>query len=260
MSEIRFEVDANAQSLAEAFARLAREQLPFATAVALTRVAQEARDRERGALSDTFTLRSRRRVEGGIQINRAEKKDWPRSRAEVGLRDAFMARHVTGGVKTPKPGVSHVAIPTRLVVRGPGGSVVSRLRPRPTRERPGAFVTDARGQHSSKTSPTGPALIRERVDAKLELQQKAQGLGKRRRVLSRIARLDVATWYLLREQVQIRARWPFPRGVRGTVGERYGVHFEREFRAAVQSARAQAGKMTTEAGRYFYLRARRALG
>lgn len=257
---IRLEVDTNAGALADAFAKLAHDQLPFATAVALTRVAQDARDQERRQLGRTFTLRSRRRVEMGIQINRAEKSDWPRCRAEVGLRDDFMAKHVTGGEKTPKPGTRHVAIPTRIVQRTASGGVVLRQRPKSIRRRPGGFVTDAKGDPTGGESKPGAGMIRERVDAQLENRQQVEGFGKKRKVLSRLARLDTATWFLLRDRVRIKASWPFPKGVTGTVADRYPVHFRVEYEAAMRSARAQAGKFTTDAGRFFYLKARRQLG
>lgn len=257
---MQFTVSSNAPQLAAAFQKLAADQLPFATAVALTRVAQDARDKERKQLGETFTIRSRRRVEQGIQVNRAEKKDWPTPRAEVGLRDEFMARHVTGGEKQPKPGTRHVAIPTRFVQRGPNGSVVFRDKPRQVRGRNGAFVTDAQGNPTGASSPAGAGMIRERVDAKLERRQKAEGFGKKRRQLSRVSQLDTLTLFLLRNKVQIDASWPFPQGVRGTVEERYGYHFRIEYEAAMRSARANAAKLSSDAGRYFYLQARRRFG
>lgn len=257
---IRVEVDTNAGALADAFAKLAHDQLPFATAVALTRVAQDARDKERLQLGRTFTLRNRRRVEMGIQINRAEKKDWPRCKAEVGLRDDFMAKHVTGGEKAPKPGKRHVAIPTRIVKRGPSGGVILREKPSAIRRRPGGFVTDEKGTPTGNESKPGAGLIRERVDARLEARQQVEGFGPKRKVLSRLSRLDTATWFLLRDKVRIRASWPLPQQVTGTVADRYPFHFRIEYEAAMRSARAQAGKFTSDAGRFFYLKARRQFG
>lgn len=259
---VAIDISTNAPELSAAFAKLANDQLPFATAVALTRVAVDARDQERRVLGRTFTLRSRKRVEGGIQINRAEKKDWPRCRAEVGLRDEFMAKHVTGGEKTPKPGGKHVAVPTRIVQRLPSGGVVTRQRPKPVLQRPGGFTADPQGERfeGGKTTPAGDGLIRERVDAQLVNRQKVEGFGKKTRQLSRLSRLEVATWYLLRDRVKIKASWPMPKGVTGTVADRYPAHFRAEFEAAMRSARAQMGKFTSEAGRFFYLKARRPLG
>jgi hypothetical protein len=257
---MQIQVTSNAPALAAAFQRLAADQLPFATAVALTRVAQDARDKERKQLDATFKVRSRRRIEQGIQVNRAEKRDWPRPRAEVGLRDEFMARHVTGGDKEPKPGTRHVAIPTRFVQRGPRGSVVFRDKPRQIRNRNGGFVTDSRGVPTGGASPAGDGLIRERVDAKLERRQKVEGFGRKRRQLSRVSRLDTMTLFLLRSKVRIDATWPFPKGVQGTVADRYPYHFRVEYEAAMRSARANAAKLSSDAGRFFYLQARRRLG
>lgn len=257
---LEVEVTSNAPELAKAFAKLAEEQLPFATAVALTRVAQDSRDDARKQLGRTFTLRSRRRVEMGIQINRAEKRDYPNCKAEVGLKDEFMADHVVGRERKPKPGTGHLAIPTRLVERGPAGGVVLRHKPRTIRRTQGGFVTDAKGQPTGDKSPAGDAMIRRRVDALLERRQKVEGFGKRRRRRSRLADLEVATFFLLRERVKIDPKWPFPQQVRSTVADRYPVHFRTEYEAAMRSARANAAKLSADAGRFFYLRARRQLG
>lgn len=259
---IAFEVSTNAKGLQIALSKLAKDQLPFATAVALTRCAVDARDAERKILNRRFTLRSRKRVEGGIQINRAEKKDWPKCKAEVGLKDEFMARHVTGGEKTPKPGRKHVAIPTRLVERGPSGGVINRLKPKTVIDRPGGFVADAKGGRfeDGKKTPAGPGLVRERVDAKLERTQKVEGFGKRTLRRSRLANLDLATYYLLKGKVTIKETWPFDDGVAITVGGVYEAHFRFEFEAAMRSARAQLGKFTEQSGRFFYLKARRPMG
>lgn len=259
---IRLDINTNAPQLAQAFAELAAEQIPFATAVALTRVAVDSRDVERKNLGRTFTLRSRKRVEGGIQINRAEKSAWPNCAAEVGLKDEFMARHVVGGEKTPPPGGKHVAIPTKIMPRSPSGIVLARHKPGPIIRRPGGFVAGPQGGRfeDGKKTPAGDGLVRERVDARLENRQKVEGFGKATRQLSKLSNLDVATWYLLRDKVKIDATWDFDDGVAGTVGDRYPVHFKTEFEAAIRSARARLGKFSSEAGRFFYLKARRPLG
>lgn len=256
---LQFQVDTNATALGQALAKLAREQLPFATAVALTRTAQDARDHTRGRLGESFTLRARKRVESGISINPARKQDWPKCQAEVGLKDGFMARQVTGGEKKPLAGTKHIAIPTRITQRGPGGGVVPAQKPRPIRSRKTGFVSDETGDASSPLG-TKPGLVRERVAGRVVRKQKVEGFGPKLQRRARTANLGVVTWHLLRSKVHIEPRWKFPQQVTSNVGDRYPAHFLKEYEAAMRSARAQAGRMSTEAGRFFYLRARRTLG
>lgn len=256
---IHIAIATNAPDVAAALAKLAREQLPFATAVALTRIAQDARNDVRHQLRRSFTLRSRR-VEGGIQINRAEKRDWPHPKAEVGTKDSFMARHVTGGTKKPLAGTKHVAIPTKIVQRGAGGGVMIGHKPRQIRARETGFVTDAKGNPTRNISPEGPGLVRERTSDKVVRAQKVEGFGPKVARRARSANLQTVTWFLLKRQVHIKPTWPMPEQVKHTVGQRYRVHFLAEYEAAAKSARAQVGKFTSDAGRFFYLKARRSIG
>lgn len=248
---VRLQVSTNAAELARAMSKLAEEQLPFATAVALTRVAQDARDEVRGKLGKTFTLRNKR-VEGGIQINRAEKRDWPNVFAEVGTRDDFMARHVTGGVKRPQKGASSIAIPTKITARmrdqSSSGAIPAVVKPFQIRERRTGFVAQAESG----------LVIRERVEGKkVPFIKSSAGTVYRE---ARYARMGFVTWYLLRRSVRIKASWPFEQQVQGVVSHRYGYHFGKEYEAAMKSARAQFGRFTTEQGRFFYWSARKALG
>lgn len=222
-----------AKQVAAVLRNFAREQVPFATAVALTRTAQDARAEVVRNLPEHFTIRGRR-VEQGVRIVPASKKDWPNPTAQVGTKDEFMALQVTGGTKRPKRGARHVSVPTRLVeARRTGtGSVPSSLKPRQLRERPDVFVS-------------GQAIRRR--------------LGKR----SKGALLNLGglgTFYNLVPEAKIKPRWPLPAEVETSATSTYGQHFERELTAAVRSARVRAGSFSSDQGRGAYLAARRPMG
>lgn len=145
---LQVRVESTAPELSLRLRRLARQQLPFATARALTDIAQLARDEQRGAMSRRFKIRNQRVVRG-ITIQRAEKKDWPKTFALVGTRDPFIARHEAGGVQrptraSPGDGLARFAVPTRVVVgrRTKGGKVPASLRPRRVLRSGAAFLTD----------------------------------------------------------------------------------------------------------------------
>lgn len=240
--QIKMTVQTNARQLAELMLTLKREQVPFAFAVALTRVAFEGRDEVRGKLRTHFTLRNQR-VRQGIQVNRAEKTDWPRPVAEVGTLDEFMAPHVEGGVKRPQMGASHIAVPTKIVTRTGTGAVKASEKPTPLRARRGVFVEG-----------TGNKLsIRERTEKK---SGRVVVGGKRVTVPSRLANLGFATWFLLRPSVKLKPRWPIVDEVGTVVGDRIGYHFERELDRACRSARSSFGTLTSDMGRRMYVAAR----
>jgi hypothetical protein len=226
-------VQTNAPALARALRYLAMEQLPFATAVALTRVAQDARAEVVRNLPDHFKIRSKR-VVAGVRIERANKKDWPNVHAKVGTADEFMALQVTGGTKRPQRGAAHIAVPTRLVTsrRTGSGAVPKPLKPRQLRNREDVFV------------------------AQQEIRKR---LGKRSKgALLNLG--ELGTFYNLVTEAHIKPRWPLPKEVETSATSTYGAHFERELTAAIRSARARAGSFSSEQGRQAYLAARTSLG
>jgi len=116
--------------------RLARDQVPFATAVALIRTAQDAQEEVRKQLKRRFTIR-RAWVPSGIRITPARKTDLE---ASVGSRDHFMALQETGGIKRPRT-AAHIAVPAN-VRRSKSGVVTKANRPRALLAKPGHFRTE----------------------------------------------------------------------------------------------------------------------
>lgn len=227
---IGVQVTTNAPALARALRGLALEQLPFATAVALTRVAQDSREEVVANMPQHFQIRSQRVIRG-VVIERARKSDWPNPQAKVGTRDEFMALQVTGGVKKPISGRS-VAVPTRLIRRTSSGAVPAALKPRPLRSRQNVFVPEDHGSIQMRF------LRPDRTKGKLA---NLQGVGR---------------FFTLVPEAKVPARWPMPQEVEGKARDTYGAHFTRELEAAIRSARAQAGRFTSDQGRTAYLVAR----
>lgn len=220
---------------------IVRRQLPFATAVALTRVAIDSQAAVRSRLGETFRGPAKQgrainpRIAKGIRVKPASKGDWPHPEAQVGVLDEFMALHATGGVKRPKAGSRHIAVPTRLVKRMASGAVPSALKPRPFRNRPSVFVEQERGVDRR---------IRQRFNAR-----------KRAELLR-----NVGTFYHLVTSARIARTWPVEAQVGETVARTYAGHLDRELTAAVRSARSRSLRFTSELGRTLYLSRRGALG
>lgn len=119
------------------------KQLPFATALALTRTAEAARAELRAELPKRFTLRNRF-VEQGIRIEPATKRKQSAAvfwRAPGGAgRRAFadlLARQEVGGRTVPKG--RYTALP-RAVKRSGSGLIPRSQRPRALLQRKNVFV------------------------------------------------------------------------------------------------------------------------
>ncbi len=96
----RIKVKGNTLEASRFVMELARDQVPFATAAALTELAREARDAQRVAIRERFTVRSKR-FASTFRHTPAEKRDWPKTASVVGVLDEWAARHEEGGTVTP---------------------------------------------------------------------------------------------------------------------------------------------------------------
>jgi hypothetical protein len=97
------------------------DQVPFATALALTRTAQEVQRAERGQLGAKFILRQRAFMTSGIRIEAATKR---KLMAVVKDIHAFMAKQEEGAIKIPFG--KYLAVP---VVGGARKSERANIRP-----------------------------------------------------------------------------------------------------------------------------------
>ena len=133
-----------------------RNQIPFAAAVTLTRLAQGSQIALRNGLSQVFTLRADRRIKAGIRIKPAKKGDFKRQtmNSQVNDVDNFMALHVSGGTKRPSQG-RYVAVPAAGLqvksFRTASGKVKRRFKPATMfskmKERKTNRRTPKRGRH-----------------------------------------------------------------------------------------------------------------
>lgn len=227
-------VDSNAGGVQDAIRELIDRQISFATAVALTRVAQDARDKIRAEMPKHFTLRNKR-VLRGVTIERARKQDWPHCAAKVGTLDEFMVMQITGGEKRPRRGAAHIAVPTRLVEarRTSSGKVRDADKPKQLLKRKDVVKTEH-------------AITKRLAGKRIEGTKLAnlQGVGR---------------FFSLVPKATIPKRWPFEKEALESAKAGYKGHFDRELATAIKSARVREGKFSTAAGRAAYLTARSAL-
>ncbi len=122
------QVTSNAGELERQFGLIAREQLPFATAKALTELAFMGQRESKTELARAMELRNRYST-SGIQVEPATKAQWPRSEAQVGIDEgrSYLIDHVTGGKR--EGGTHGRAILEAEDLRSSAGRVAKGKRP-----------------------------------------------------------------------------------------------------------------------------------
>lgn len=214
-------IQSNALDLSGVFAKLANDQIPFAATVALTRLAQDVKVAEAEDLPKRLKTHGNRLVRG-LRVKRAEKRDWPNPKAEVGSLDDFLVLQELGGTKTAQTGASHVAIPARYVA-------------------------------ARRRAATGRFPVRI-LPKNIPKSRKIEGKELRATISEGGEKKDRIFWFL-RRSVHIKPRLKFRETAERTSKAKYGEHFQRELSAALKSARVRAGRFTTEQGRTVYLKA-----
>lgn len=177
--------------------QLAKDQLPFANARALTWTASDAQKAIRRELPRRFIIRNNY-VSKGIRIEKATKAN---QAAKVGSVDEFMERQDKGGTKRPKG--RHVAIPVKIK-RNKRDIVTKSNRPR--------RILD-------KSGPRQPFIAT--VKGRLGIYQRVTK-----------ARTPIQLLYALRPTTQVKARFELERTVQKVVDER----FERLFKLSLDDA------------------------
>lgn len=182
-----------------------KDQLPFATALALTRTAQKAQEVVRAELPSRFTIRNAW-VQKGITIQRAEKQTLE---AIISSRDDFMVLQEKGGTKTPQG--SSLAIPADA--RNKRGIVPTANRPEALRAKPGVF--------------------RAKIGSVDGLWQRLRGhKGKRKR-----GERTLKLLFVFKPSVPVPARFGFEETVRKVVNANFAEQFRIAFARAVATAR-----------------------
>lgn len=125
------QVRTNLPELYKYLDKAARSQVPFASAVALTRLAQAGQARYRSELPKKFTLRSTWTARG-ILVKPARRADWPRQHSIVGSRDDYMAAQEEGETKRPRKGplLSFPGVRFARKLRGATGRIPRSRRPK----------------------------------------------------------------------------------------------------------------------------------
>lgn len=178
---IAISVKSDLDKLTAVLSVLEEEQLPFTTAVALTRTAWDAQKEIVAQMPSRFTLR-RDWITKGVVVKGATKQDL---KAIVYDRDKFMVKQETGGVQVNLNGKKYLAVPMPDTKRT-GGGIVSQAdllknlgtfqrqgNPKsgniiliPSRSVPGAFYVAVReanamkgGRRGSTFAQTGLRLV-----------------------------------------------------------------------------------------------------
>lgn len=193
--------------------RARRDQLPFATALALTRTAQEAQEAERDEIPRRFETRGTY-LERGVRIKAATKRApqaavfWraPGGAARRSFADT-LARHETGGVKAPRGRA--LAIPVAEPRRTKGGKIRKAALPAALLKRKRTFV----------------APFNRGADAGI-----FQRVGKRRYPIRLL-------YHLTSETVRIRERWEFVDTARELARREYPKQFGKAFAKAIATRR-----------------------
>ncbi len=175
------------------------KQVPFATALALTRIAAEAQAEVRKQLPKRFTIR-RSWVASGIRTTRATKR---KPESSVYTVDEFMALQESGGVKR---GRKAQAIP--VGVRKSKRQVVGRARwPKALSKKPKHFIAQVGG---------------------------TRGVFKR---TGRGGRGSPKLLWRFESDVRVRPRFEFEETVAKVMNDRFQFEFGRAFAQALGSAR-----------------------
>jgi hypothetical protein len=213
-----------------------REQLPFATALSLTRLAFVIRDAERERWQSEFKVRAKWTTRQ-ITADLTRKREWPNPTVKVGDLYSPAAKFESGGTKGPEVGFTDVFVPTRLV-RAPRSATTGRLpvalNPKSligrglvhVAEIPGmgrALVLNERVGRSNRVGPSGRA--RQRFGAR-RINEAGFTYGGSLRAL-----------FLLRPNVKIPERFRFGREAAEVTRRRYAAIFVEAMNYAARTAR-----------------------
>lgn len=138
--ELAVTVGTTAEALAASLGEFARDQLPFATALALTRTARDASDAAREHLPKVFTTRGDKLARSFV-AGRAQKSEWPHISVPVGTLAEAMVLQETGGVKRARS-QDGLGIPTRLIRPSKGAKITKAKRPKRLLTKPGVRKAD----------------------------------------------------------------------------------------------------------------------
>lgn len=122
------EVHTNARELGRILGGLAKQELPYASANALTSLAFMVQKAEKKELQHEFKLRNRYSI-NGVQVNKADKGAWPNIQSEVGVEKgrSYLIDHVFGATRQ---GGAHGRATPDEKLRGANGRITKKNRPK----------------------------------------------------------------------------------------------------------------------------------
>jgi hypothetical protein len=197
--------------------RFTRDQVPFATSLALNATIFDARDQLVEDLPKTFTIRSNW-TEKGMKVEKATKKFLI---AVVGSTRDYMALQATGGTKqanTKKLGLPVKARPTQE----------SRITPS---KFPGRII--AKGGFVNRNAP-GLADKRPAAVFAAVKKRPSRGEGKRKRKSSRP---KLRLMYYLVDSVDVPQRWDLEKTLNEVAAREWVPNMRRAWRRALRSRR-----------------------
>lgn len=180
----------------------ARDQLPFATAAALTDTAKAATAHVRDGLAEHFTVRNLG-FRNAVQYQAADKRAHP-IEARVGTAEwaSFLTLQALGGTKKAIGG-HRVAVPTSAIKRTASGRIPKRLKPRVLRQS----------------------------------KRLAVGVLEKRGLIALQAGRTLRVLFTLVASARIPKRWPLGEEVSDTVAARLGEFFAKRLAQATATAR-----------------------
>jgi hypothetical protein len=192
-------ITTNAGQVARQLDAQARQQLPFATARALTWTARDAQADVRQGMPGHFTLRNRF-TQQEVRFTAATKTNLT---AEIGSssRTDYMQRQETGGIKTPRG--RHIAVPVNAR-RGKTGIIRRANRPSALLEKPKHFI----GQ-----------------------------VGQTYGIWKRLGQRKLSLMYHLVKSAQVDDRYQLDNTVNHTVASRFYANFSNSLNKALDTAK-----------------------
>lgn len=219
-------IESDIAGLMQDISDVARKQLPFASAVALTQTAKDGQEATRKELKSSLTLRNKW-SENGIQINRAEKKAFPATFAEVGIeqRRAYLIDHIEGNpTRRPRKGSRHAipkAIKRTKTGRIPASKHIRKLKQRKDSEYPYRGGPTKRGGARRE-----PFMINSRRTGNLLLVRRTSK-----------SRYPLEVLYAFEDDVQIREAYDMIGSVQKAVNKTYAKNFGKALGKAIATAR-----------------------
>lgn len=206
-------IDTNAKEIRKQIDRVASDQLPFASALALTNVAAVGMREARLELGKDLVLRNTFSARG-IQTDRANKRDWPLQRSKVGIeeRRSYLIDQVLGGERTPMRSPFKGIPQTDVVPRGSSGKM-------PVSRRPKALIAKA-----SKPSRRAVNYFMVKQGARELLFQRAKGA-------------DARLAYVFAKTAVIKPRFQFAASVERAVRGSYAQELTKAIDRAIETRR-----------------------